>query len=165
MVKTKVITCAGYYGTGSSAITDLLGEFSNVYFVGDYEFRFVQDPGGIADLEYNIVDNYHRHNSGYALKRFKKNIDFLCKNKFNKTYEKTFHGRVWQITREWAYLLDVLFPLVPHRLKPIQVEVWIHENQEVAQRVGVIGELWCVLYITIGITHASIDFHPLGNLL
>ena len=93
MVKTKVITCAGYYGTGSSAITDLLGEFSNVYFVGDYEFRFVQDPGGIADLEYNIVDNYHRHNSGYALKRYKKNIEFLCKNKFNKTYEKTFHGQ------------------------------------------------------------------------
>lgn len=101
MVKTKVITCAGYYGTGSSAITDLLGEFSNVYFVGDYEFRFVQDPGGIADLEYNIVDNYHRHNSGYALKRYKKNIDFLCKNKFNKTYEKTFHGQFEKLTYEY----------------------------------------------------------------
>ena len=51
----KIITCAGYYGTGSSAVTDILGEFDNIHFMGDYEFRFIQDPGGIADLEYNIV--------------------------------------------------------------------------------------------------------------
>lgn len=101
MVNTKVITCAGYYGTGSSAITDLLGEFSNVHFLGDYEFRFVQDPGGIADLEYNIVDNYHRHNSGHALKRFRKNIEFLCGNKFNKTYENTFQGQFKKLSMEY----------------------------------------------------------------
>lgn len=74
----KIVTCAGYYGTGSSAITDILGEFVNIHFLGDYEYRFVQDPGGIADLDYNIVDNYHRHNSGHALKRFRKNIDTWC---------------------------------------------------------------------------------------
>lgn len=101
MVKTKVITCAGYYGTGSSAITDLLGEFSNVHFVGDYEFRFVQDPGGIADLEYNIVTNYHRHNSGHALKRFKRNIEFLCGNKFNRTYENIFQGQFKKLTLQY----------------------------------------------------------------
>lgn len=101
MVKPKIITCAGYYGTGSSAITDLLGEFSNVHFVGDYEFRFVQDPGGIADLEYNIVQNYHRHNSGHALKRFKKNIEFLCGNRFNRTYENTFQGQFKKLTMEY----------------------------------------------------------------
>ena len=101
MVNTKVITCAGYYGTGSSAITDLLGEFSSVHFLGDFEFRFVQDPGGIADLEYNIVDNYHRHNSGHALKRFRKNIDFLCGNKFNRTYENSFQGQFKKLSMEY----------------------------------------------------------------
>jgi hypothetical protein len=101
MVNPKIITCAGYYGTGSSAITDLLGEFSNVHFLGDYEFRFIQDPGGIADLDYNIVENYHRHNSGHALKRYKKNIDFLVGNRFNKTYEKTFNGQFKALTMEY----------------------------------------------------------------
>ena len=40
--KTKIITCTGYGGTGSSAITDLLKEFQNVYSYGDVEFRFLQ---------------------------------------------------------------------------------------------------------------------------
>ena len=66
----KFITCASYYGTGSSAITDLVNECDNVHDMGDYEFRFIQDPDGIADLEYNLVENNHRHNSGYALKRY-----------------------------------------------------------------------------------------------
>lgn len=101
MVSPKIITCAGYYGTGSSAITDLLGEFSNVHFLGDYEFRFVQDPGGIADLDYNIVENYHRHNSGHALKRYKKNVEFLVANRFNKTYENTFQGQFKKLTDEY----------------------------------------------------------------
>ena len=97
----KVITCAGYYGTGSSAITDLLGEFENIHFLGDYEYRFVQDPGGIADLDYNIVDNYHRHNSGHALKRFRKNIEFLAGNRFNRTYENTFQGQFKKLSYEY----------------------------------------------------------------
>ena len=49
----KVISCASYHGTGSSAITDFLGEFDNVCSMTNYEFRFVQDPDGISDLEYN----------------------------------------------------------------------------------------------------------------
>lgn len=101
MVKTKIITCAGYYGTGSSAVTDLLGEFDNIYYLGDYEFRFIQDPNGLADLEYNIVNNYHRHNSGYALKRFKRNIDIIVRNKFNQTYEKTFNGQFKKLMYEY----------------------------------------------------------------
>lgn len=97
----KIITCAGYYGTGSSAVTDFLGEFDCVYFMGDYEFRFVQDPGGIADLEYNIVENYHRHNSGHALKRFKKNIDFLAGGRIIKKYEPFFAGQFKKLSYEY----------------------------------------------------------------
>lgn len=66
----RVITCASYYGTGSSAVTDFFSEFDDVYSLGDYEYRFLQEPDGIADLEYNIVENRHRHNSSDAIKRY-----------------------------------------------------------------------------------------------
>ena len=52
--------------------------------MGDYEFRFVQDPDGICDLEYNLVLNNHRHNSGYAIKRYEKNVKYLSGGRFIK---------------------------------------------------------------------------------
>lgn len=88
----RIITCASYYGSGSSAITDLISEYSSVYSFTDEEFRFVQDPYGIADLEYNLVENFNRHNSGYALKQYKKMVDFYCGNFINPRYEKYFKG-------------------------------------------------------------------------
>ena len=51
----KLLTCASYHGTGSSAVTNLIDECDNVHDMGDYEFRFVHDPDGICDLEYNLV--------------------------------------------------------------------------------------------------------------
>lgn len=88
----KFITCASYYGSGSSAITDFMSEFNNVYSFTDEEFRFIQDPDGISDLEFNIVENFNRHNSGHAIKRYKKMVNFYCGNVFGKKYEKYFHG-------------------------------------------------------------------------
>lgn len=78
-----------------------MGEFSNIHYMGDYELRFIQDPYGLADLEYNIVENYHRHNSGYALKRFKKNIEFLAGNRLLKRYEGFFHGKFKEISYDY----------------------------------------------------------------
>ena len=91
----KLLTCSGYYGTGSSAITDLLGECDNVHYMGDYEFRFVHDPDGICDLEYNLVLNNNRHNSGYAIKKYEKNVKFLTGNQFIKKYNR-FFGEEWE---------------------------------------------------------------------
>lgn len=88
----KFISCASYYGSGSSAITDFVSEFSSVYSFTDEEFRFIQDPDGIADLEYNLVENFNRHNSGHAIKRYIKLVDFYCGNMFGRKYEKFFHG-------------------------------------------------------------------------
>lgn len=107
-MKAKIITCAGYYGTGSSAITDLLSEFDNIYSLGDYEFRFVQDPEGISDLEYNLVENNHRHNSGHALKRFRKKVDFLSGSKLIKRYEPFFNGKFREISHEYIDALTDL---------------------------------------------------------
>ena len=68
----KIITCVGYHSTGSSVIDDYLREFSCVSQGGpDKECRLLQDPDGVSDLEYNLVENPHRLNSGYALKRFR----------------------------------------------------------------------------------------------
>ena len=73
----RIISCASYYGSGSSAITDFVSEFDSVYSFTDEEFRFVQDPDGVSDLEYNLVENFNRHNSGHAIKRYKKRSFFM----------------------------------------------------------------------------------------
>lgn len=88
----RILTCASYHGTGSSAITDLLSEYSCYKSLLNYEFRFVQDPEGISDLEYNLVENHHRLNSGHALKRYKQYVDMLAGNKIIKWYERFFNN-------------------------------------------------------------------------
>ena len=70
----RVISCTGYYGTGSSAVTDLFTEFDSVCSLGEYEYRFLHDPDGIADLEYNVVENNNRHNTSDAIKRYLKYV-------------------------------------------------------------------------------------------
>lgn len=76
----KFITCASYYGVGSSAITDYVSEFSTIFSFTNEEFRFIQDPDGISDLEFNLVECFNRHNSGHSLKRYKKLVDFYAGN-------------------------------------------------------------------------------------
>ena len=67
----KKISCVGYHATGSGAVDDFLREFDNIQ-TAEYgiECRFLQDPDGISDLEHQLIENYHRLNSGFALKRF-----------------------------------------------------------------------------------------------
>lgn len=97
----RIITCASYYGTGSSAVTDYAAEFRSVKSLGDYEFRFLQDPDGIADLEYHLVENHNRHNSGHALKRYKRLVDFHAGNRLIPRYEPYFHGQWKKISYEY----------------------------------------------------------------
>ena len=66
----RIITPVGYFATGASAVTDLLTEFDEIKSYGWGEHRFIQDPDGISDLEYNIVENNHRHNTSHAIKRY-----------------------------------------------------------------------------------------------
>lgn len=95
----RVITCTGYFSTGSSAIGDLLSEYDDCYFPSDYELRFIYDPDGLADLEFHLVENHNRHNSGHALKRYKKLVDFYVGNKFAPKNEVYFHNH-W---KEYSY--------------------------------------------------------------
>lgn len=107
----KIITCASYYGSGSSAVSDLLSEYSVVKSLTDYEFRFVQDPDGISELEYNLVENFNRHNSGHALKRYKRLVDYYGDHLLYKRYEPFFQNH-W---KEYSYryideLTDFSYP-------------------------------------------------------
>lgn len=91
----RFISCASYYGTGSSAITDYVSEFDTVYSFTDEEFRFIQDPDGISDLEFNTVEVFNRHNSGHAIKRYKKLVDFYNGNFLGRKYYN-FFGENWK---------------------------------------------------------------------
>lgn len=91
----KFITCASYYGTGSSAVTDYVSEFNTVFSFTDEEFRFIQDPDGISDLEFNLVECFNRHNSGHALKRYKRLVDLYCGNFLVPRYRR-FFGDNWK---------------------------------------------------------------------
>jgi len=97
----RIISCASYYGTGSSAITDLITEYEDVKSLTNYEFRFLQDPGGVCDLEFQLLENHHRHTSGHALKTFRKFVDMLG-NPYTKKYEHYFKGKWKEIS--YAYI-------------------------------------------------------------
>jgi hypothetical protein len=98
----KLISCASYYGSGSSALTDLVSEYKGVKSLTEYEFRFVHDIDGIADLEYHLVENHNRHNSGHALKRFWKLCQFNHGTGFVQRYEPYFEGRFLALSRQYV---------------------------------------------------------------
>lgn len=79
----KLITTTGFGGTGSSAITDILKEFSNVLSKSDQEIWLYQDLWGISDLEYYLLEGSHRSKTSYAIKKFKVNLEKNSKQYFN----------------------------------------------------------------------------------
>lgn len=95
----KKIACVGYHATGAGVIDDLFREFDNVA-QGQYEVecRVLQDPDGIADLEYNLVENPHRLNSGFAVKRFQNYV-----KRTNRTYKKIFGKRWKELSEAYAH--------------------------------------------------------------
>lgn len=96
------VTCISYHNTGSGAVDDYLREFDGfTYAPSDVECRFLQDPDGISDLEYNLIDNWHRLNSGFAIKRYQK---FAKKNK--RTYQLIF-GKYW-LSETDKYINDLV---------------------------------------------------------
>ena len=97
----KIITTTGFYGTGSSAITDILSEYKNITCKGDFEVRIAHDPYGISDLEYNIIENPNRHNSSNAIKKFIKLKKRLANPNFARQYENYFNNMFTKITDEY----------------------------------------------------------------
>ena len=89
----KVFTTASYYGSGSSAITDLLSEYKGIKTLdSNFECRIAYDMFGLSDLEYYLVENNHRHNSSTAINSFLRlcNIYGLDKKIRLENYTKYF---------------------------------------------------------------------------
>ena len=101
----KILTCASYYCTGSSALTDLFSEYEVVHPNNEFEFRFAHDPNGLMDLEYHLVENFNREVSGYGLKQFVKFCKYNHGTFFNKKYEKYFKGKYLDYSREYVNAL------------------------------------------------------------
>lgn len=98
----KIITTTGYGGTGSSAISDILKEFNNCYSYGSFEFRFLQDPDGIMDLEYKLVENVNRLNNDTAIKRFEKYCKLISGNNgWWCNYNNIFEGKFNYLTGKY----------------------------------------------------------------
>lgn len=101
MSEKKIITCASYGGTGSSVITDFLKEFENVNSLGDYELAIAHEVDGISDLQYNLVDNWHRLKNDESIvrfinlsKRYSKECNKIFNNKFDEITNKYIEGLV-----------------------------------------------------------------------
>lgn len=89
-MENLVVTSIGYHDTGSSAVDDYLKEFRQCIDTPfEKECRIIQDPDGVADLEYALIDNWSRLNSGFALKRFRA----FCE-RYNGSYSSIF-GTNW----------------------------------------------------------------------
>ena len=94
----RIITCISFHGTGSGAVDDFLKEFDNCPSAPtNIECRFLQDPDGVSDLEFNLVENPHRLNSGYALRRYMK---FARETAYG--YRKIFGNKWLKYSKEYV---------------------------------------------------------------
>ena len=85
----KIVTSVGFTCSGSSVINNLLREYDNFCeLTPNNECRFLQDPDGISDLEYNLFDNRHRLNSEYAIKRYLKYTEKYDVRNFRQIFGK-----------------------------------------------------------------------------
>lgn len=123
----RIITCASYYGSGSSAVTDLISESQEVLSLGEYEYRFLQDPGGISDLEFNIIENNHRHNTSNSIKDFLKYINSLQSFGYANTY-KIFGNEFGKATNDYI-----------NEIVELKTKTWWHKD-----RIDK-GNIFCVL--------------------
>ena len=145
----KVITCASYYGCGSSAVTDLMSECDCVKSLGDYEFRFLHDIDGISDLEHYLIECPNRHNSGHALKRFSRLAKFNSGKWFNKRYEHFFNGQYLHITKEY------INKLITYRYKGF----WFYDMYD----KGVLNYYFISLILKISKYFSALNLNPLRN--
>ena len=105
-----IFTSTGFGGTGSSAIIDILGEFSNGKSLGDNELWFLQEKNTISDLEYHLIDGNHRSRVDKAIKNFFKYV-----KKEGYHYNKVFNNNFENFSNDYIEsLIDANFrkPLV-----------------------------------------------------
>lgn len=82
-MKNKIIVPTGYMGSGSSAITDLLGEMEGIDVSrGTFEFVFLHCPNGLFDLEDKLLIGNNAVRSDEAIHSFY----YTMKQLYDKKY-------------------------------------------------------------------------------
>lgn len=97
----KIIIPTGYMGSGSSAITDLIGEFVGYEAPqGDFEYVFLHCPNGLFDLEDKLITGNNALRSDEALRTFRSAMYELHGNHlwWPSNYKKRLSPRFMEIT-------------------------------------------------------------------
>ncbi len=100
-----IIAITGYYGTGSSAVLDLLSEYEGCSEEGlrSYEHVPLYFPNGLFDLELKLLYGNDPHRSDEAIKSFRKAMHELNIQNFGwfATYREKFGPRFQEIVDEF----------------------------------------------------------------
>ena len=108
----SVISCASFGASGSGVVTDFLSEFDNIHNPGDFEFRFLQDYGGVTTLEDCLVHSHHRLNSDIAIQNFIRYVEFQCGDFINARYNRFFKGKFGEISQQFLNeIIDIEWPV------------------------------------------------------
>ena len=102
----KKILIAGPGNSGSGAILDFLKARNDTFTpLKDEEFRIVNDPSGIHNLEKNFYDNFSINNSADSYAKFNQ----FCKNltKFKDRQNKKIYPKEFKILYE-KYLSEIV---------------------------------------------------------
>lgn len=100
-----LVTTTGYHGTGSSAITDLLSEYSNIQTNTDFEVNLLYGYHGINDLYYYLTQRPNREFSNYAFRDFRRLCKRLANNGTSMNYEIYFKNHFMEYTEEYIQKL------------------------------------------------------------
>ena len=97
----KVVGVCGYGYSGSGALFDLLKEYDECVIGSEVEFELLYSPGGLLDLEYHLMKNCNRFNSGdIAIRQFKRIIKINSK-KSGPFYQFT-NGKFFEISNKYV---------------------------------------------------------------
>jgi hypothetical protein len=68
----QIIGVCGYSSSGSSAVTDLLREFSDANVLDSLEFSLTYYPDGLDDLDWHLNHNFGKHFQALPIRRFRR---------------------------------------------------------------------------------------------
>lgn len=98
--KRQVVIIAGFGGSGSGAVIDLLSEI-DVFKKSKTELRLLVDPDGIMNLESNLINNWSPYQSDSSIKKFRRLVKILSK-KYRLPYFGVNH--IKKINKEFINL-------------------------------------------------------------
>ncbi len=107
----RIIIPAGYMGSGSSAITDLVSEFKDCKNdFKSYEYILMHCPNGVFDLEDKLLNGNNAIRSDEAIRSFEKQMKKLYDKKFwwVGNYKKIIGPNFMNITNEYIQSLTNL---------------------------------------------------------